>query len=91
MQTLNISPETLNKPNNGWVRPTPLEVRALIVYLGAQQGKEKLTGSEIANIVGADPRSIRRWTAPVDSSNSKNIPYAAWRLLLLSAGLVDVV
>lgn len=80
---------TLNLYHAGWVQPTPEEVRALIVILGESIHCEKLTGSQVAALVGLkDSRNVRKWTAPIDSSNYTKIPYAVWRLLLVYAGIV---
>lgn len=87
----NIRPETLLPYSQGWESPTPDEVRALIEYAGQVTGKNKLTGSEVARLAGIrDARTIRKWTAPQDAKNHTPIPYAAWRLLLLYAGLVEL-
>lgn len=92
-QKLDIRPSTLLKYDNGWTQPTPLEVRSLINFLN-------LSGSKVANLVGIrNNRTVRKWQEVkeiVDSGdhegetnrNKNDIPYAAWRLLLLEAGLV---
>lgn len=88
---MNIRPETMLPYGQGWESPTPDEVRELIVYAGQVTGKDKLTGSEVARLTGIkDGRTIRKWTAPREAKNHTPIPYAAWRLLLLYAGLVDL-
>ncbi len=53
--------------------PTPAEVRAIISHL-------RLTGSEAGRLTGVNGRTIRKWTG-----DASNIPYAAWRLLLIEA------
>lgn len=82
--------ETLNKFDGGFEQPTPDEVRTLIRYLG-------MTGSQVCAFVGVkNNRTVRKWQetkATLDNSeeinrNKNDIPYAAWRLLLLRAGLV---
>lgn len=85
-----IRSATLLPFGQGYEPPTPDEVRALLVIAGHVAGKDKLTGSEAAQLVGVNPRNVRKWTAPCDSSNHVQIPYAAWRLLLLHAGIVDL-
>lgn len=85
-----IRSETLNDYNIGWEQPTPGEVRILIEYMGQLVGKNKLTGQEIADLVGVNSRNVRKWTAPETTSNFTRIPYAAWRLLLLHAGIVQL-
>ena len=62
--------------------PTPSDVRAVIDMLG-------LTADQVAALVGMkDGRAVRRWLAPEDSKTHAQIDYAAWRLLLIEAGLV---
>ena len=43
--------------------------------------KHGLTGSQAAEIVGVNSRTIRKWTG-----GERGIPPAAWRLLLLVLG-----
>jgi hypothetical protein len=48
-----------------------------------------LTADKVATLVGmTDGRAVRRWLAPEDSKTHAQIHYAAWRLLLMEAGLV---
>lgn len=64
--------------------PAPEDVRAVIQLLG-------LTGDQVAGLVGVrDGRAVRRWVAPQGSKTHAQIDYAAWRLLLLEAGLVQL-
>ena len=85
-----IRSSTLLSFDQGWEQPTPDEVRKLIEYAGRCVEKEKLTGKEVANITGVNPRNVRKWSAPENTSNFVRIPYAAWRLLLLHAGIVEL-
>lgn len=72
-----IRPQTLARWDTGQYQPpTPDEIRALL----SEQG---WTGAQAGLIVGVDSRTIRRWTG-----GERSIPYAAWRLLLVEAGLV---
>lgn len=52
-------------------------------------------GAVVAQMVGvsggskAGSRTVRRWTAdPSETDSARQIPYAAWRLLLINAELV---
>ena len=56
---------------------TPEEVKALVRRHG-------LTGSQIANICGVKPRTVRSWQAPKDSNSYRPIPLSAWKLLLIA-------
>jgi len=83
----NIRAATLLPYNEGWEQPTFEEVRAVIALAGQHIGKEKLTGKQIANLVGVNPRNVRKWTAPPETSNHIAMPYAAWRLLVIFCGI----
>lgn len=60
--------------------PTSNQVRILLKQLN-------LTGAEAADIVGVHSRTVRKWTADESTANHRAIPYAAWRLLLISGRL----
>ena len=87
----NIRAATLKPFNEGWAQPTWEEVRSVLVIAGKHVGKDKLTGKQAANLVGVNPRQVRKWTAPPDSSNFAPIPYAPWRLLIEFCGIADKV
>lgn len=67
--------------------PTPEEVTALVQLAGWSQ-------RQVAEITGArfDPRkgstTVRKWRTPKGKPEHREIPYSAWRLLLLHAGVV---
>lgn len=66
--------------------PTSNEVIKVANYLGLSQRK-------LANLVGVHSNdkgssTIRKWKAPEDKTEHRPIPYAAWRLMLIEAGLV---
>lgn len=63
--------------------PSWVEVRAVVRRL-------RMTGSELADFVGVQPRTVRKWLAPPDAANNSPIPYAAWRLVLVEAGIVPL-
>lgn len=65
----------------GFVAPTYIDVRAVTQ-------RYKLTGAAVARITGVLPRTVRKWHASPAVANHAPIPYAAWRLLLIEAGLV---
>jgi len=62
--------------------PTPADIRALIRQLG-------LKSSEVARVVGVSSETVRKWQTSSDLSGHKPMPYGAWRLLLIEAGLVE--
>jgi hypothetical protein len=65
----------------GYCPPTPADVRAVIDLLD-------LTADQVAALVGMkNGRAVRRWLASLDSKTHAQIDYAAWRLLLIEAGL----
>ncbi len=72
-----------------YIPPTPEEIQALITLGGWSQVQvAKLVG------VGYKPNkgstTVRRWRSPVDSPSYRQIPYAAWRLLLCYAHVVSI-
>lgn len=77
------APATLYLYNNpAYQVPEPEDVRAVIQILD-------LTADQVADLVGVkDGRAVRRWLAPPASKTHAKIDYAAWRLMLLQAGLV---
>lgn len=67
---------------DGYEHPTGDDVRALKAVSG-------LTGRELCTIAGvADQRSWRRWSQDAADAGARQIPYSAWRLLLLELGIV---
>lgn len=63
--------------------PDPEDVRAVVADI------LDYTGDQVAALVGAsNGRVVRRWLASPTAKNRAQIDYAAWRLLLLEAGLV---
>jgi hypothetical protein len=65
-----------------FVQPSWLDVRAVIDLID-------FTGSQVANLVGVQSRTVRKWTSPPETANHAPIPYAAWRLMLIAARLVE--
>jgi hypothetical protein len=62
--------------------PTHEDLRALKEISGK-------TGGELAALVGLqDARTFRKWTAPPEANQRAQIPYAAWRLMLIELGMV---
>lgn len=60
----------------GYTQPTPAEIRELLRV-------QELSGSVAANLIGVTPRAIRYWLADPCQPGHRQIPYAAWRLLLI--------
>jgi hypothetical protein len=65
-----------------FIAPTHVDLRAI-----TQQ--HALTGTAVARITGVLPRTVRKWLAPAEVANHTQIPYAAWRLLLIEIGVVE--
>lgn len=67
--------------------PTPDQVSYLVKACGWSQREVALIAG-----VGHDPKkgstTVRKWRAPADKPEHRQIPYAAWRLLLIYAGVV---
>jgi len=70
-----IREECLRKHTEGWSPPTGDEIKAALSMAG-------WTGMDLARRIGVDPRTGRRWTG-----DEKHIPYAAWCVLCVEAGL----
>ncbi len=77
-----LPPLTLLKFDDpDYQEPTPDDVRTLKVISGK-------TGKELVAMVGVkDHRTFRRWTANQEEAGARQIPYSAWRLLLIELGL----
>lgn len=70
-----------------YLPPTPGEIDQLIKAAGwSQNGTAKLVGVSFNPAKGSV--TVRRWRAEKGSSNHREIPYSAWRLLLINAGVV---
>jgi hypothetical protein len=73
-----------------YVPPTPQEVDRLIKLVGWSQ-------NTVAMLVGVhyNPKkgssTIRKWRASVDKDDYREIPYSAWRLMLVYASVVSVI
>lgn len=66
----------------GYEPPTHEDLRTLKTLSGK-------TGGELAALVGLqDARTFRKWTAPPDANQRAQIPYAAWRLMLIELGML---
>jgi hypothetical protein len=94
----NVKPQTLdafkNRPcalpfdHPDYRPPEPYEVAALTELVGWSQVR-------VANLVGvkSDPKkgstTVRKWKTE-RGDERRQIPYAAWRLMLLYAGIVTV-
>ena len=61
--------------NPGYLKPTTDEIRA-VLRMG------NLTGSAAGRLLGVNGRTVRKWTG-----GESDMPYSAWRLLLIHNGL----
>ena len=74
--------------NESYGPPSPWEIKQLIKLMG-------WSGSDVARLTGpaSNPKTaskkVRGWTAPTFSKNHSQIPYAAWQLMLLEAGVIQ--
>ncbi len=62
-------------PLRGWVAPQGVEIKAALQLAG-------WSGEEYARQIGVDGRTVRRWVG-----DEKTIPYTAWCVLAVQAGL----
>ena len=63
--------------------PDPSLVRALIADAGWQQ-------SQVADLLRINVSTVRRWIAHREQSQSREIPYAAWAVLLQAGGYTAI-
>ena len=69
--------------DDGFIQPTPAEVRQLIKLCGwTQTTTAKLTGVAFSKKASS---TVRRWQVE-HGDEMRAIPYSAWRLLLVYAG-----
>ncbi|EPO2772426.1 hypothetical protein ACT7V1_004166 [Salmonella enterica subsp. enterica] len=73
-----INPDTLKSAVNGWVRPTPEEIRILIDIIGD-------TLNSIAAQVGADRVTASRWCG-----GTRKISFTTWGALVSIAGMGEI-
>ncbi len=77
----------LPKANENYRAPEPEEVKALISLCGWSQGvTAKITGVSYSS---KGSTSVRRWQYPKENPNYRSIDYSTWRLMLISAGVVN--
>lgn len=63
--------------------PTPADIRTLKEISG-------MTGRELCALVGVeDQRTWRRWSQEASAPGARQMPYSAWRLLLIELGLIS--
>lgn len=69
--------------------PEPEEVDALIKVAGwSQRIAAMIVGVPFDAKKGST--TIRKWRTPRDKSEHRQIPYSAWRLMLLHAGVITI-
>jgi len=92
-------PQTLNAFKNrncarlytddNYTAPTPEEVNQLIILSGwSQNDAAKLVGVKWDTKKGSS--TIRKWKSEKAKKDHREIPYSAWRLLLIYAGVVNL-
>jgi hypothetical protein len=86
---VNVRSETL-RAFPSWEPPTPDEIREVFTLAGEKRGLKKLTGAQVADLVGASStgagigkgsRTVRKWVG-----GESRIPYGAWAILCAEAG-----
>lgn len=84
METQHVIPETtkLRFSDPAYTPATADDLRELMRQTG-------LTGSQTARLIGVNSRTIRKWTTSEGMPNSAEIPYAAWRLLLIETRVIQ--
>lgn len=87
LEQLKALPSALPYCHPNYKAPTPSEVDAVIRLGGLSQRQAALV-TGVRNTVKGSP-TIRRWKSHEDSEQHREIPYAAWRLLLEYAGVAS--
>ena len=87
LDQLKALPSTLPYCHPNYKSPTPSEVDAVIRLGGLSQRQAALV-TGVRNTVKGSP-TIRRWKSHKDSEQHREIPYAAWRLLLEYVGVAS--
>jgi hypothetical protein len=73
--------------DTGYKHPTPAQVDALIKAAGwSQNDAAKIVGVNFNPTKGST--TIRKWRTASRYEESRAIPYSAWRLMLIAAGVV---
>lgn len=75
---LGIRVETLTSYSENWPTPTASEVRIILKLAD-------LTGSQAANVIGVNSRTVRKWTG-----DERAIPYSSWAILVSKAGIKNI-
>lgn len=74
--------------DKNYAPPNPEEVTQLIKLAGwSQRQAAELVGVKFDEKKGST--TIRKWRTARDKQEHREIPYAAWRLFLISAGIVE--
>ncbi len=82
--------KALRPLNDGYVRPTPQQIKSLrVIMRWSQVDVAKITGSSY-NAEKNYSSTVGKWEQPITSIDNRTIPYATWRLLLLTAGIVQI-
>lgn len=80
-------PCALPKENEGYIAPTPQEVKSLRQLLKlSQRGLAKLLGVSYSDEKGSP--TVRKWETGEDKASHRAINYASWRLMLLTAEVI---
>lgn len=87
LEAFKQKPCSLPFSDPGYIPPTPEEVDALIKLAGlSQRQTAQITGVRYDD---KGSSAVRKWRASTDKTYHRAISYAAWRLLLLEAGVVE--
>lgn len=88
LQQFQDLPCALRFVDDGFRLPTAAEVDALVKAVGwSQNDVAKLVGVSFNPEKGSP--TVRRWRTDEQYAEHRPIPYSAWRLMLIAAGVVD--
>jgi len=82
-------PFCLPRTDERYIHPEPKDVATLLKLAGwSQNDAAKLVG--VSHDVKRGSSTIRKWKSDKAKKEYREIPYSAWRLMLLYAGVVQV-
>ncbi|MBU2708746.1 hypothetical protein KCM76_22325 [Zooshikella marina] len=88
LQAFKNRPCCLPFSDENYLSPTAAEVGQLIKLAGWSQRQTAILVGVSWSKKGST--TVRKWKTPEGNDEHRKIPYSAWRLLLIYAGVVDV-
>lgn len=76
------------KPHPNWTPPEPDQIKQFI----SLSGMNRRVWADLLGVTYTEKHgstAIRKWCLPKTAKDYRQIPYTAWRLMLIYSGLVD--